>query len=1349
MLGMKRAIRWAAENGFDQVAWAPGEVQAERYNLSKQVDTITIARMGDNKYDLVAVKWDRPGIGSNLINESGITLDRIEALIGKEFAEKAKNQENNYTEYSGDDLKVGGEGMKGFYDQILPKAVDKFIKKFGAKVGTSMVWTDKGSGKIVFDGKDATRPADGTDVWSFPITDKMRESAMAGLPLFSSFSRTVTNLNPNLDAAVMEEQIQKIDEITATVRQMLGATLSEQITLKTPDYMIGEKGMPVAGSFDPITAVMRVALNAVEPVSVAAHEGFHAAQYYLMTRSERAITRNAFKAGKPLRAKLESQMELAGDRAAVQQMDSPMEAEAYGYQYWKDGKLRTNGPVETIFRKIAQFFERVKNLLQGNGFQSWEDVFDALYLGQLANRNAKLGPQYKYNALHVSAVEKEQGAAPGSKLFSESDTQDSAASDHEVFVDAVSDASYDVRTELGLHHFKMNRKEFSDKMHKAWVRTVGSMQTIARTSPTARRVFELVQDMIGYKSTIISDVDADLTDFLNESAEVRYKIGKVMLTGTVKNKRYDTSNPKDLNALKNDHKLTDREIDVYAKVRASLDKLVDIWTAARIDSAEKAGVLTDKMKKGFTDTADWMKAAGYVPLRRYGKLILSVYDKNLGRDKGQIYYAHFESEAERNRAAENIQEVLKSVRNKMTVEMAEESDINVEFNTKQGNIGVETSASQFQQFMQRLDELNIEVDDETRNKFINYIIDSEQAMLRNIQRKGTPGYAKDIVRILADYAVTTANSAASMAYNPDINRVMALEDWKNEGPLGGFHQEQMADLVRFVRSGDVFNDTSNEVVGRLRAFAAMSMLGGNISTGAINLTQLALATVPYITKYTGASRAYGSVLGAMRDVINPVKFGSANSTSNERLKKASEAGKGFEGLTPDETQMMWRATEQGVVQAQQIFAISGMAQGRLMARSGKIRRAADLWMTPFVFAEEVNRRTTFLSAYRVGKQIMDAGEQLTDMAGNPFLDPGTGQEITDKEAVLYEFSKRAVEDTQFVYNRANRPAWARSGLGEALFTFKTFPIFMWELCRYMQKSGNTQGAVVMLSTIMLASGASGLFFMDDLADIIDTIGQRLGVGSSNIRLASTKLIHDMANDIDAAWLGDAVINGLLDTALDKAGLGISVGGRLGMGNIAPGTGVALEGEDFWSGTVKDIAGPIGSVLEGSAKALGSVTDMDAAGIMRNFPATGIKNAYKAIVDYENGVARDARGYKIADVSSTSRWVGKALGFTPYAVTREYDKMKLAKKQTSFMAAVRRDIMTDLVRSLNDSDKSAYNEIMQGVVEWNRAHPDPQWFIKLRKEDVLKAYKKSQQTVTERMYETTPKDQRAGYKFLLH
>jgi hypothetical protein len=54
--------------------------------------------------------------------------------------------------FSGIDLKVGGEGMKGFYDQILPKEISKYVKQWGGQVEKSRIGQPKKhSGKLTRD----------------------------------------------------------------------------------------------------------------------------------------------------------------------------------------------------------------------------------------------------------------------------------------------------------------------------------------------------------------------------------------------------------------------------------------------------------------------------------------------------------------------------------------------------------------------------------------------------------------------------------------------------------------------------------------------------------------------------------------------------------------------------------------------------------------------------------------------------------------------------------------------------------------------------------------------------------------------------------------------------------------------------------------------------------------------------------------------------------------------------------------------------------------------------------------------------------------------------------------------
>jgi hypothetical protein len=133
-------IRYAAENGYEKVAWTKGETQAERYDLSKQVKQINVTKESNGTFTLDAVTND----GRPMTLGEAVKPEAMADIIGKDLAEKIAAQEEDHKTYTGVDLKVGGEGMKGFYDKILPATVNKLVKKYGAKVEDGKLGTPRG-----------------------------------------------------------------------------------------------------------------------------------------------------------------------------------------------------------------------------------------------------------------------------------------------------------------------------------------------------------------------------------------------------------------------------------------------------------------------------------------------------------------------------------------------------------------------------------------------------------------------------------------------------------------------------------------------------------------------------------------------------------------------------------------------------------------------------------------------------------------------------------------------------------------------------------------------------------------------------------------------------------------------------------------------------------------------------------------------------------------------------------------------------------------------------------------------------------------------------------------------------
>lgn len=180
-LVVKRMLREAAERGADRLAWTTGDQQAERYDLSKQVGKVQY-----NEAEKTLVVYNQAG--SRVIKHIGeVPPEKLADYIGKEPAQKllsapkegsdftvtrtnprgswdviskngkyiasvdasmteqqAKNfAKSHYStiagwqEIKGDGLKVGGEWAKALYDRAIPNFLNKYAKKWGARVGTT------------------------------------------------------------------------------------------------------------------------------------------------------------------------------------------------------------------------------------------------------------------------------------------------------------------------------------------------------------------------------------------------------------------------------------------------------------------------------------------------------------------------------------------------------------------------------------------------------------------------------------------------------------------------------------------------------------------------------------------------------------------------------------------------------------------------------------------------------------------------------------------------------------------------------------------------------------------------------------------------------------------------------------------------------------------------------------------------------------------------------------------------------------------------------------------------------------------------------------------------------------
>jgi hypothetical protein len=199
-LAMKRLLNYASENGYDGIAITPGAEQAKRYNIGDHIDSLDFSKNSNGTVDISGIK-DR----SSVIDKTMQTPEQIESLVGKEIARKIFDTTTSFGSLTGLDLQVGGEGMKGFYDKMIPDYLNTFGKKYN-------VQTEMGGYKLKGDPSlrgDASErlglagqsfadmtpeeieafnakldESNAKQLHYFKITPEMREEVKQGMPLY-------------------------------------------------------------------------------------------------------------------------------------------------------------------------------------------------------------------------------------------------------------------------------------------------------------------------------------------------------------------------------------------------------------------------------------------------------------------------------------------------------------------------------------------------------------------------------------------------------------------------------------------------------------------------------------------------------------------------------------------------------------------------------------------------------------------------------------------------------------------------------------------------------------------------------------------------------------------------------------------------------------------------------------------------------------------------------------------------------------------------------------------------------------------------------------------------------------
>ena len=162
-MALKRLIHHAAENNYDGIVVTPGAEQADRYSLAQHVDRIAYHPYSGN------IQLMKNG---KIIHDAPykISPEELPSYVGKEVADRLLSSPelaHGMRQIQNEDIRIGGEGMKGFYDKKVPNILNGIGKKYGVK--TQLGGYNMDTNKLHY----------------FPITEDMKKDVLSnGLPMY-------------------------------------------------------------------------------------------------------------------------------------------------------------------------------------------------------------------------------------------------------------------------------------------------------------------------------------------------------------------------------------------------------------------------------------------------------------------------------------------------------------------------------------------------------------------------------------------------------------------------------------------------------------------------------------------------------------------------------------------------------------------------------------------------------------------------------------------------------------------------------------------------------------------------------------------------------------------------------------------------------------------------------------------------------------------------------------------------------------------------------------------------------------------------------------------------------------
>lgn len=592
---------------------------------------------------------------------------------------------------------------------------------------------------------------------------------------------------------------------------------------------------------------------------------------------------------------------------------------------------------------------------------------------------------------------------------------------------------------------------------------------------------------------------------------------------------------------------------------------------------------------------------------------------------------------------------------------------------------------------------------------------TDQSFAHRFQRKElTPGYSQDWQRAFANYVFHEGNYFARVKYVDQLQQLIRKV---------GEERHTRADPTKVIQIRNYLSEVMRYEFdpksdwAALRSMAFPWYLGYVVRAAALNTTQVPLMSWPHLaSKFggigTGDARAAAALVRSMTSL-------------NTYYKKATLAG-----TTERDLRFVREALNDHLLHESQGAMLAATGEGRNLLK-GFGSSAERGWQSfnewgavMFQGAEHWNRMVTFRAATDLAvahpeARYVQESIQKHNIKYRELIDSGWSKQ----DAAAFVTGRDAVEQTQYIYSPYARPKMMQGKLG-AVLVFKSFTLnTLFNLWNNKAAAGRT------MLLLAGAAGLSGLPFAEDINSLVKGVSARFFGKDYDLDTEVRRWIIDMANGKIAP---DLLLHGVsrygfgMPQVAEMMGSltgykpplpGIDMSSAIGMGQLLPADiGKLITPKKDITGTeVREIQRASGAIF-GLGFSLYNFamsdpfTEPDAKKWEQIMPSA-MRNASQAFRWYREGFERNKLGTPVLrfdanDTAHMAEIIAKGVGgFQPARLSQRFENIQQKAEATQYWDVRRELLMKQMMSAVKDRDQEKIEEMKQAIKAFNAQVPE--------------------------------------------